>query len=212
MEESLSSRLDYLVTRLNINGAPLELFPNGIPDFSSMDVHGALGQGRLSREAYLIGTAVYQSDEAHELQIKLIGRNHIARMFASHNWSDTKAHAWLIQEQLEKGILTPEETPKRRQFYALRFKSMLSELAMDEIKNNDNCLRCAGAGTTPDYRPCARCSGTGKSPFSDQFRAEFVHVQKHAWLKTWRYRYREIFTMYLRWLMEFDEHLMRHCR
>jgi hypothetical protein len=215
-----TTRLDYLVSKLNLNSVQFDMLPGGgEPDLDAMMVHAALGmgQGKLSKEAYLLGRAVYQYDYAHWLAMRTLGAEHIHAMFVANNWSFTKPYASHLNRLRDELGFDVRQIGEARYKLAKEMPLLLAQLAISEVENNGNCMTCRGTGRTRNYTDCKPCGGSGKRPMNERYKADFVLIDDgngnayKQWHRTWKDRYAQIFRMFSTWETEFFDHLVRYC-
>lgn len=214
----VDTRLDYLVSKLNLNSVQFESMPGGIPELDAMMVHAALGMGRgeLSKEAYLLSRAVYQADRAHELAMEILGAEHIVALFDKHGWSRTKAYASHFRDLVENHGYTPAQIGCVKLKVAQKMPELLAQLAISEIANNGNCMTCRGTGRTRNYKECRPCGGGGKRPMTERYKADFILIDDATggaykqWHRTWRARYQQIYSMFSDWELAFFKHIIKY--
>lgn len=213
------TRLDNLIRKLNLKSMPLDHMPgSSLPGIDSLMVHAtfAMGQGKLSKEAYLLGRAIYVQDRAHNLAIRTLGAEHVATLFRLNRWSATKPYAAHLKKLTVELDFTPAQVDQARDKLAVAMPLLLAQLAIAELTYNGNCMSCNGTGRTREYRRCRPCGGDGKRAMNERYKSDFILIDSGGgqaykqWHRTWRKRYQLILAMFTGWENEFLQHLVRH--
>lgn len=203
------SRLDYLVTKLNLHGVDPMQTPgqSSGSNLSQVDVYGALGMGYLPPIAAVIGLAVYKHpDEAAFKQAKTVAKFEVERIFEKEGWSSTRVFDAQVKSEIEQGILKPGMERTRKLELANYMKMGMAALALDEMIENNICKKCGGTGYI-DGKVHEACRGTGKRPHSETYNAQMCFINYDAWLKTWRGRYQVVRSHLIAHLHRFETHL-----
>lgn len=205
------AKLDYLVTKLNLHGVNPVQSPGagGKPELVQNDVYAALGLGRLSPAACIIGLAVHTQDDRTIRQARTVGTFEVDRLFVANNWSATKPFQNRVNQWVREGTLAAADAKAEKLLRGETLKSQMAWLAIDELLDNNICKKCGGTGYIK-AKPHDACKGTGKRKHSESYNAERCLIEYDAWLKTWRHRYRVVRNHLTEQLDRFENHLERH--
>jgi hypothetical protein len=206
------SRLDYLVTKLNLHGVNPEPSPGratAAPGLRQNDVYAALGLGLLPYTSYIIGLAVHTQEQRTIEHAVIVATLIVDRWFHMRKWSATKPFQTQINGSVRRGEMTAADAKTAKLLAGEKLKKNLASLAINELLSNDICQKCGGTGYIQGKLHIA-CHGTGKRKRPDVYNANQCGIGEDAWRKTWRHRYQLVRGMVADHLNRFEQHLERY--
>lgn len=171
-------------------------------------VAGAAGfSGKLDAGAYYLARSVYYGEKTDEGRALAAGMELVKEIFRKNDdWSPRKA----LKSQVDR-ILSLEPDLEEQFVWRVAvatFQLNMVELGLNELRKNQNCRNCNGAGVVryksqTGFRTCTSCNGSGKARMPTKEKYSFLGISWRQW-ETWGPRYDLIYMELSLWLDQYN--------
>jgi hypothetical protein len=175
-------------------------------------VAGAAGfSNKLDADAYYTARAVYYDSKTDEDKALAAGMELVKQRFRKYEWNPKRALAHQVKEAMKALDYQEEERTRVEEMAYRLFQLNMAKLALSELRNNENCMSCNGAGvkrykSQTGFRICKACNGTGKKRATASYKYKALGITDRQW-ETWGPRYEDIYTELSMWLSEYTKRI-----